>query len=84
MNINVGPDKQSLMCISLIIMYNNGSLSYTPTLFHELKVFRGVLNFEDHFSMTKYLIKHPVVYFLSSVLTFKNSSEIYVIRTHYN
>ena len=28
----------------------------------------------------KYLIKHPVVYFLSSVSTLKNSSDIYVIR----
>ena len=32
------------------------------------------------YSMTKYLTKHPVVYFLSSESTFKNSSNIYVIR----
>ena len=30
--------------------------------------------------MTKYLIKHAVVYFLSSVSTLKNSSDINVIR----
>ena len=29
--------------------------------------------------MTKHLITHPVVYFLSSVLTLKNFSDIYVI-----
>ena len=30
--------------------------------------------------MTEQLINHPVVYFLSSVLTLKNSSNNYVIR----
>ena len=32
------------------------------------------------YSVTKYLIKHPVVYFLSSVLTLKKSNDMYVIR----
>ena len=32
------------------------------------------------YSMTKYMINHPVVYFLSSVSTLKNSKGIYVIR----
>ena len=32
------------------------------------------------FSVTKYVIKHPVVYFSLSELTLKNSSDIYVMR----
>ena len=32
------------------------------------------------YSVTKYLIKRPVVYFLSSVSTSKNCSDMYVIR----
>ena len=31
------------------------------------------------YSVAKYLIKHPVVYFLSSMSTLKNSSDINVI-----
>ena len=31
------------------------------------------------YSVTKYFIKHPVVYFLSSVWTLDNSSDMYVI-----
>ena len=49
-------------------------LSYTPILLLEPKNFRGVLDFEDNlfgnnffFFFYIYLIKHLVVYFLSSV-----------------
>ena len=65
------------MAIALLC---NGSLSYTPILLLEPKTFRGVLDFEDHLFVTKYLIKHPVVYFLSSESTLNNSSDIYVIK----
>ena len=62
-------------------------LCHIPHFAPRAKNFSEVLNFEDHFifSMTKYLIKqlHPVIYFLSSVLTLKNDSEIYVMRTHH-
>ena len=44
------------------------------------KISKGYLILKINYSGTKYLIKHPVVYFLSSVLTLKNSSDIYVIR----
>ena len=39
-----------------------------------------ILNIHVIYSVTKYLIKHSVVYFLSSVSTLENSSHIYVIR----
>ena len=70
--------------LSLWPLHENGSLSNTRISLPEPKNFRGVLNLKTIFPMTKYLIKHPVVYFLSSVSTLKHSSEMYVIRTHYN
>ena len=44
------------------------------------KIYEGYLILKIIYSVTKYLIKHPVVYFLSSVSTLKNSSDINVIR----
>ena len=44
------------------------------------KIYEGYLILKIIYSVTKDLIKHPVVYFLSSVSTLKNSSDIYVIR----
>ena len=40
----------------------------------------GYLILKIIYSVTKYLIKHPVVYFLSSESTLNNSSDIYVIK----
>ena len=44
----------------------------------------GLLVFEDHVCVIKYLIKDPVVYLLSSMSTYKNFSEIYVIKHNRN
>ena len=43
-------------------------------------IFEGYLILKIIYSVTKYLIKHPIVYFLSNVSTLKNSSYINVIR----
>ena len=40
----------------------------------------GYLILKIIYSFAKYLIKLPVVYFSSNLLTLKNSSDIYVIR----
>ena len=55
-------------------------LCHTPILLLEPKNFRGVLGVKIIYSLAKYSIKHPVVYFLSNMSTLKISSEIYVIR----
>ena len=60
--------------------HDQGSLSYNPVLLLQPKNFRGVLDFEDNLFGDKIFDLHPVVYFLSSVLTLKNSSDINVIR----
>ena len=65
--------------LSLWRGHDKSNLSYTPILLLEPKNFRGVLDFEDNL-MTEYVIKCPVVYFLSSVSTLKNPSDICVIR----
>ena len=57
-----------------------GSLAYTPILLLRPKNFQGNLILKIIYSVIKYLIKHPVVYFLSSVATLKNPSVIYIIR----
>ena len=44
------------------------------------KISEGYLILNVIYSLTKYLIKHPIVYFLSSVSTLKISCDIYVIR----
>ena len=54
-------------------------LSYTHILLVEPKI-REVLDFEDHFSVPKHKIKHPVVYVLSSVLTLKIFNDINATR----
>ena len=55
-----------------------------PSLLLEPKNFRGVheqyLILKIIYSVITYLIKHSVVYYLSSVPTLKNSSDINVIR----
>ena len=46
----------------------------------EPKISEGYLILKIIYSVTNYLIKHPVVYILSSESTLKNSSDIYGIR----
>ena len=67
--------------LSLWPLHINGSLSYTP-IFYSLSpnISEGYLILKIIYFMTKYLIKHPIVYFLSSGSKLKNSGDIYVIR----
>ena len=55
-------------------------MSYIPFRSSRLEIFEWYLILQIIYSVTKYLIKRPVVYFLSSVSTLKNSSDMYVIR----
>ena len=64
-------------CITMV-------LCHIPHFAPQAQISEVYLIFKNILSMTKYLIEHPIVYFLSSVSTLKNSSEIYVIWTHYN
>ena len=55
-------------------------MSYIPILLLEPNISEGYLILKIIYLVTKYLIKHLVVYFLSSVSTLKHSSDIYFIR----
>ena len=57
-------------CMTMVLCHIPPFCSSSP------KISEGYLILKIIFSMTKYLIKLPVVYFLSSVSTLKNSSEI--------
>ena len=69
-----------IIFLSLWPLHDDGSLSYTPILLLEPKISEGYFILKIIYSETNYLIKHPVVYFLSIAITSKNSSDIYVIR----
>ena len=65
---------------SLCPLHENGSLSYTPICLLSQINSERYLILKIIYSVTKYLIKHPDVYLLSSVSTLKKFSVIYVIR----
>ena len=60
--------------------HDKGSLSYTPVCSSSPTISEGYVILKIIYSVTKYLIKHLVVYFLSSVSTLKNSSDVNIIR----
>ena len=61
-------------CITMVLCHISQFCSLSP------KFSKGYWIMKIIYSVTKYLIVHPIIYFLSSKLTSKNSSDIYVIR----
>ena len=70
----------NLKIFSLWPLHDDGSSSYTPILRLKPKNFLGVLDFEEHLFHDKIMDQSSLVYFLLSMSTLKNSSDIYVFR----